>query len=434
MMRIATVRFTLLAVAMVLLAGCSGERSGGPVEVVYWTGWSHDEFDLQQKLVDEFNGTHPNIHVRLLGQFTGSGTYQKVRIAFAGGATPELMSTIWAQELTGYAMRDVLEPLDDYLKQSGRDVDREYAPGVAKMLKVNGHVYGLAVTTNTNLFLYNKGIFRQVGLDPDRPPQTIEELDKAAKACTLTRPNGSFVRYGFRPTGLEMWAYVFGGQWYDEKTGRVTANDPHNLAALQWMCSYAKNYDIQRMQAFESAFGQEQSANASFFVGKQAMWPTGEWAESFIKRYADKDLDWGFFALPAPPGGRRNVTMSGGSVFVIPKACKHKKETWEFLNWLTQPHQVARFCLGIHNVPPTIEAAKDPGFQDSPLFRFAIKIAQGRNAFPAPPIPIWTTFSNEIGRTEEKATLGGEDPKALLDDLQDRMSKELEKAWEDLKR
>lgn len=427
-------KIAIAALCVGISLGCGGGRAAGRVEIVYWTGWSHDEFDLQQKLVDEFNRTHPHIFVRILSQFTGSGAYQKVRIAFAGGATPELMSTIWAEELTGYAMRDVLEPLDGYLKASGRDVDREFTPGVAKMLKVNGHVYGLAVTTDTNMFLYNKGIFREVGLDPDSPPQTIAELDAAAKACTKIRKDGTFERYGFRPTGLATWAYVFGGKWYDEKTGKITANDPHNVAALRWMASYRKHFDVQRMQSFESTFGNEQTASGPFFVGKQALWPTGEWAEQFIKRYAGKDLQWGFFAYPAPPGGRKGVTIASGSVFVIPKACKHKKEAWEFLNWLTQPNQVARFCLGIQNVPPLIEAGRAQGFQRSPLFRFAIHVAQGQNAFPYPAIPIWTTYSMELSRTEEKATIGGEDPQALLDDLQDRMSKELAKAMEDLKR
>ncbi|MGC8669061.1 MAG: ABC transporter substrate-binding protein [Chthonomonadales bacterium] len=421
----------ILAITAVL-AGCEKPAAKGVTEIVYWTGWSGHEFEVQQRLINEFNRTHPHIHVHMLSQFGNSG-YQKVRIAFAGGATPDVMSTVWADELAGYAMRGVLTPLDHYLLKSGRDVNREFAPGVAKMLQIEGHVYGLAVTTNTNFIAYNKAIFADAGLDPNNPPRTIAELDAAARACTKYDAHGNFIRYGFRPGGLNLWAYVFGGGWYDTRSKRITANDPHNVAALEWMASYRKKYDIQRMEAFQTTFGSDETPSGPFFVGKVAMWSTGEWAKEFIRRYAPK-LNWGWFALPAPPGGRTDCTTAGGSVFVIPAACKHKVEAWEFLNWISSPHAVKEFCLGIGNVPPLLEVGRDPAFQRDPLFRFAIAIAQGANSFGPPPIPIWPTYSREITRVEQAAMLGGKDPKRLLDDLQTRMSLELKRTLADLGR
>jgi multiple sugar transport system substrate-binding protein len=400
------------------------------VDIVYWTGWSGHEYDVQKQLVDEFNRTHPGVHVRILSQFGVSG-YQKVRIAFAGGATPDVMSTVWADELAGYALRGVLEPLDDWLRTSGRDVNKEFTPGVAHMLQVQGHVWGLAVTTNTNFIAYNRQIFRESGLNPDQPPQNIQQLDQAAQACTKYDSNGNFIRYGFRPSGLALWAMVFGGEWADEKTSQITANDPHNVKALKWMASYASHYDMKKMEAFQSAFGSSDTANGPFFVGKVAMWSTGEWAQAFIQRYAPS-LDWGWFALPAPPDGRKNCTWSGGSVFVIPAACKHKKEAWDFLNWISSPHAVKTFCLAIHNIPPLIRLGDDPAFNKDPLFRFAIRLSRGNAAFGPPPTPIWPTYNREISRTEDAVMLGGEDPQKALDDLQTRMQAEQEQTLQDL--
>lgn len=419
-------------VALACLTGCGRDPAAGKTEVIYWTGWSGHELAVQAKLVDEFNRTHPRIYVRILSQFGNSG-YQKVRIAFAGGATPDVMSTVWADELAGYAMRDVLTPLDPYLQRAGRDIDREYTPGVGRMLRIGGKCYAMAVTTNTNFIAYSRRIFREAGLDPERPPRTITELDAAAKACTKYDADGNFVRYGFRPGGLMLWAYIFGGQWYDPVIGRVTANDPHNVAALKWLASYNQTYDLRKMQAFQTTFGSDQTANGPFFVGKVAMWSTGEWAEEYVKRYAPT-LDWGWFALPSPPGGRPGSTSAGGSVFVIPAACEHKEEAWEFLNWITSPGPVRAFCRSIGNVPPLVAVGKDPVFQNDPLFRFAVAIAQGQNSFGPPPIPTWPTFTREITRVEEKAMLGGGDPQALLDDLQTRMQRDLERTLFELGR
>ena len=428
-------RNLLLCLAIALcapLGGCGRtKKSAQPTEIVYWTGWSGHELEAQQQLIAEFNRTHANIRVRLLTQFNSSGSYQKVRIAFAGGATPDVMSTVWANELTAYAMRDVLTPLDTYLQRSGRDLEREFTPGVAHMLRVNGHVYGLAVTTNANFILYNKRIFREAGLDPEQPPHTIDELDRAASACTRYDAQGHFLRYGFRPEGLEMWAYVFGGHWYDPSTGRLTADDPHNLAALRWFVSYSKRYDIRRLDAFSSTFGSNETVSGPFFIGKMAMWPTGEWSEEFLKRYAP-GMEYGWFALPSPPGGRTNTTTSGGSVFVIPTACRHKAEAWEFLNWLTSEHAVTQFCASIKNCPPLKAAGQDSRFQGDPMFRFAVGLVNGQNAFGPSPVPIAATYSREITRVEDAAMHGG-DPEALLDDLQRRMTRDLNETLTDLR-
>jgi len=399
---------------------------------VYWTGWSGHELDVQQRLVDDFNRSHPHLRVRILTQFGASG-YQKVRIAFAGGATPDVMSTVWADELAGYAKRGVLTPLDDYLRHSGRDVDREFTPGVARMLRIDGRVFALAVTTNTQFIAYNRAIFREAGLDPDRPPRTIAQLDHAADVCTVTDRSGGFVRYGFRPAGLVTWAYVFGGGWFDPATDRLTANDPRNVAALDWLASYGRRYDIRKMDAFQTTFGSNETPNGPFFVGKVAMWSTGEWAEAFIRRYAS-GLDWGWFALPAPPGGRPNTTTAGGSVFVIPAACRNKGAAWEFLNWLTSPDPVERFCVEIGNVPPLIEVGNRRSFQSRPLFRFAVSLAQGKNSFGPPPLAIWPTYAREIGRVEEAAVYGKGAPRVLLDDLQRRMERERQRSEDSLRR
>jgi len=370
--------------------------------------------------VEEFNRTHPNIRVRILSV---GGSYQKVRISFAGGATPDVVSAVWADELAGYAMRGVLTPLDGFMQRSGRSGD-EFVPGVWRMVQYRGRPYGLAVTTNASFIVYNKRIFREVGLDPEKPPRTIQELDAATAACTRIGKGGNMERYGMRPADLSRWAYVFGGEWYDPKTGEVTANHPRNVAALKWMASYAKKYDVTRMQNFEASFGSNSTPSGPFFVGKAAMWHTGEFALQHIKRYAP-DLEWGWFPMPTPPGGRPNSTTAGGSVFVIPAATRHPEEAWTFLNWLTQPYAVGEFCEEIANLPPLTAMADSPRFRKEPLFAFALDLAGGQNVFGPPQMPIWPRYKQEITRVEDYAVFGGQDPQQLLDTLDARMEQEL---------
>jgi len=417
-----TSRALLFAVACGWLTGCARPH-GDRLEVRYWTGWTGRALAAQQRLVARFNQEHPRLTVRVTSV---AGSYQKVRIAFAGGATPDVVSAVWADELAGYAMRGALTPLDDWLRRSGRS-GKDYMPGVWRMLQYGGHTWGLAVTTNTNLMVYNQAIFQAAGLDPMRPPRTIAELDHAAAACTRRNPDGSFLRYGFRPSDLVAWGYVFGGRWYDPTTRRVTANDPHNVAALRWMASYAKQYDISRMTSFESTFGAMGTPNGPFFVGKIAIWNAGEWAREHIRRYAPA-MDWGYFSLPFPPGGRPHTTTTGGSVFVIPAACRRKAAAWEFLSWISSPAAVREFCLAIHNLPPLRTVAAQPEWSADPFMKFATSLAAGENAFGPPEMPVWPTYLDALARAEEYALHAGSDPQRLLDQVTTDIQQELDRA------
>ncbi len=394
----------------------------GVTDIVYWTGWTGHELEVQKNLVAEFNRTHPGIRVRILSV---AGSYQKVKIAFATGAVPDVCSAVWSHELAGYAFRGVVEPLDKYMAASGRS-GQEFMLGVWKGLNYEGRPYALCATTNSAFIVINRSVFRQCGLDPDNPPRTISELDRAVAAVTQYNDNGDFVRYGFRPTWLENWAYVFGGRWYDEESGRITANHPANVACLRWMASYSKTYDIGKMQAFEQSFGNSMSANGSFFTGKQVIMISGEWVKEHIGKYAP-GMDWGYFPFPSPPGGLRDFTPVGGSVFVIPAASKHKQAAWEFLDWICSPKAVKEFCLSVGNLPPLKAVAAEPEFQDDPLLKFATGLTGGPGARGAVPIPIWAQYQQEIARVEDYAVHGRRDAQALLDQLTVKMQKELDR-------
>jgi len=413
-----------LVLAALLVSGCGGPKRGGPVEIVYWTGWTGHELDFQKGMVNEFNASHPGIHVRILSVFSSTGSNEKVRIAFAGGDVPDVCSAVWANELAGYAMRGALTPLDSYLKGSGRRSD-EWVPGAWDMLQYHGHTWGLVGTLTANFIVYNKRGFAAKGLNP---PTNLDEWQKVNAALMQRKSNGGYVRYGMRPSSLLDWAYVFGGQWYDPKTGRVTATDPHNVAALKFLQDFAKKNDIRRMEAFETTFGSDQTPSGPFFVGKQQMVATGPWIAEFIDRYAPKDFQYDAFAYPAPPGGRQSCTSLNSSTFVIPAASRHKKEAWVFLNWFLSPTQNKRFCLAIGNGSPLKAVAASKEIQSQRLLRFSAKIVGGPNAFGPPQMPTWPSYISAIQRAEDQGVHGQGDARALLQDVQTKMEKELKRA------
>jgi multiple sugar transport system substrate-binding protein len=407
--------------ACILLSGCRTVLpASGKTEIVYWTGWSGHEFDVLQKLVDEYNNTHPDVHVRMLSVF---GSYQKVRIAFAGGDTPDVCSAVWAEELAGYAMRGALTPLDGYLAKSGRSLD-EWEPGIRDMVRYHDRTFGLLATVSGDFIVYNKKAFKERNL---QPPTNLEEWARVNDTLTVRAKDGSYKTYGMRPNGLVLWAYIFGGHWFEPETGKITATHPKNVEALRFLQDFAKKNDIRRMEAFESTFGSMETTNGPFFVGKQLLLPTGPWIRQFLNRYAPKDLEVGAFPYPAPEGGRKMCSNISGSTWVIPAACKNKDEAWEFLEWMMRPEQNVRFCSQIGNGSGLTEVANMPVMTADPLMKLSAEISGGPNAFGPPQMPVWPAYQAAIARAEDQAVHGNHDPEVLLKQVEVKMERELKR-------
>src|SRR5205823_4634845 len=126
-----------------------------------------------------------------------------------------------------------------------------------------GKTYALPWGADPNFaFVWNKALFREVGLDPERPPRTLDELRQYARKLTKIDAQGHIVRLGFVPWEYEFpnamftFGYAFGGEFYQEPgpgqmIGKVTANDPHIIAALTWLADYGKEYDVRKMTSLK---------------------------------------------------------------------------------------------------------------------------------------------------------------------------------------
>ena len=276
----------------------------GKTEITFWVGWSGDEFRVVERHVAEFMKENPDIRVHPVSI---TNSYQKMKTAFAGDDPPDACATVWTHEVPDYALRGALEPLDGYLAKSTRKKS-DYYPGVWETYVFDGKVYALSQSMVVFFVAYNKKIFRESGLDPEKPPRTIEEFDLAAEKCTKFGPGGEIIRMGFPYGGLMDWAMVFGADFWDPATRRLTFDCPALHRAARWLKGNVDKYGgYQRLRAFQSSFGNLTSPNNPFISGKVAMIGIGDWYRSLIDKYAPKDFEWGWFPYPAPRGRTREV-------------------------------------------------------------------------------------------------------------------------------
>ncbi len=75
----------------------------------------------------------------------------------------------------------------------------------------NGEIYGIPHETDVTVLFYNKDLFRQAGLDPDRPPATWDDLERYADKLDKIGPDGKLERVAFFPLwvrGVDVWQYT----------------------------------------------------------------------------------------------------------------------------------------------------------------------------------------------------------------------------------
>lgn len=394
----------------------------------YWTGWSGFEFDELQAQVDKFN--EANAGDTFVNMTTVFGQYEKVLTAIAGGNPPDVVSAVWLNQLVSMAARDGLQPVTAYAERDGI-TGEEYFPQLWNAWQWNGDLWGMMITSNSNVLAYRPDVFAEAGLDPDSPPTDIAALDAASEALEMMDDAGNIERVGLLPEAIRWWGFIFGGSFYDEENQQITANSEQVVAALDWMGSYWERLGPEKVAAFTSGFGDYMSTQNPLFAGKEGMKQVGEWFIQFNNRFAPEQ-EIRMIAAPPPAGGRANCTLFDGSVFTIPTGVAAPDASWEFIKFLSQDEIMGEFCYNIFNIPPKVAAASEERFMAEPRFQLAVELLNGENAFGPDKMPVNDFLASRLAEAESAVKQGQLTAQEALDRVTQETQEELDKTLERL--
>ena len=161
MRRVAIAGLVLLVLSASVIAGCGGssESSSGSADLTLWTGFTDRELGVMKDVIADFEKTHPDIHVKVVGGISDD----KIVAAIRGGNAPDVAHSFDAGAYTGaYCSNGAWIDLADYMKQDGLsddvfpEVPRQYSQfeGTRCALPMLADVYGL---------YYNKDLLAKAG-------------------------------------------------------------------------------------------------------------------------------------------------------------------------------------------------------------------------------------------------------------------------------
>ena len=288
----------LLAAAALCLAL---PAPGFAVEIQYWQYVFDTRVQAMTELIKVFEAQNPGITVKQV-TFPYADYQTRLIAAKAAGRGPEVMQLFYGW-LDTFIAGKLVQPLSkETFKEA--EIESEFFSIVAAM-KRNGQYYGLPTAVRTLALFYNKDLFQKAGLDPERPPQTLDEMVTAAKAIVKRDAAGNFQQVGMaldiarqdHNWWREILVRQFGGESYSADGSKVAYNSEAGRKALEFYTSFQKVHRVGQ----ESFMDEGQAA---FRSGLAGMVVDGTFRIASYKTI--QSFKWAVVELPAADGKKAN--------------------------------------------------------------------------------------------------------------------------------
>lgn len=382
----------LLALTLVsgTFAGCgksadsdaskSTSGSGKVVELTFWHAMGGAGGDTINKLVDNFNSNHKDIHVTAQFQGTYDDAINKLKSSMQGNAGPDVVQIydIGTRFMidSGYAA-----PIQTFIDAEKFDTS-SLEPNLLAYYSVDKKLYSMPFNSSTPILYYNKNAFKEAGLDPAKPPKNFSEIEEYAKK--LTKKSGDKVsQYGFSMAiygwffeqlmGKQGLPYANNG---NGRQGKATAVDfDKNGGGIKIMNEWQKLYESGNFGNFGRKPADTQNA---FIAGRAAMIFESTAALKSMMNGISGRFEIGTAYLPSlSDSDKGGVSIGGGSLWAIDnKNDAKKKASWEFIKFMVSPEQQVIWNQGTGYFPVTKKAYDLPDMkaylQKYPQFQTAI--------------------------------------------------------------
>ena len=360
-----------------------------------------------ETMVKSWNDSHDD---KIALEYIPNGEYMngaKLPTAFASGEGPDVF-LVSPGDFLRYANGGVLQDLTPYIDPT---VQADFTPSVIASRKVDGKIYGVPMEVEPMAFYYRKDAFEAAKLNENDVPKTWAELLETAKKLTTSDRFG--VLFETTPGYYQNFTwYPFlwqGGGDFQTADHKSALNSPATVQALKLWQDAVQSGAAPRQVMGNGAFDIVPNLGSGYC----AMQNVGIWGLSEMAANA-KDVPFGVFKLPIPPGGKY-VTVGGGWAFVANARSKNAEAAGRFCAWAlasASPDSVQRmvdWCTVAKSDMPPRQSAFQAGkvkFDAGLLKVFSDTIYPGTRSEPRVPPQVYKTISDAI----QACQLNGAEP------------------------
>ncbi|GLY33906.1 sugar ABC transporter substrate-binding protein [Kineosporia sp. NBRC 101731] len=315
-----TTALTIAGLAgLTLLTACGGdsdsdESAGGKVSITVASdaGLTPEAISSYDQQIASFRKKYPNIEVKR-EEYTWTGPTFAAKLA--GGTLPDVFTLPFTDGRTLIARRQVADISDEVAKLSYAN---SFNPNVVAAGKSDdGAVELVPIAAYGQALHYNRALFEEAGLDPDKPPTTWAEIRSAADQIAEKTGQAGYAVMTKGNTGgwiLSTEAYAMGGRMTqangDEQ--KATVDNAGAKEALKLVQDMRWQDD-----SMGSNFGYDWNGiNQAFAAGKIGMFVTGGGTyDNLVSQNEIKPADYGLTVLPLQ--GTDAGVLGGGTLAAV---------------------------------------------------------------------------------------------------------------------
>lgn len=362
----------LLLLMVPLAAGCgqgADTTADGRQELrVFFLLISTKQVEFYRWAEQQFETLHPDVDV-VFEQFPGTSLkdYEiKIRLRYASGDPPD----VWffrENLLAEFVNLGLLAPAPPYIERIVRE--NSLNEMVREAPYFDGICYGIVHNAAWQALYYNKNMFREAGLDPERPPETWDELLDYAEKLTVRRPDGSVERAGIslRKTGYspgvaEKWLTFFhsaGGRLFNESGSKSLFDSEAGRAANAFYEEvFRRKLDSVEHEGDQQGFGQ---GRVAMFIRELHV---VDWMRTNYP-----DVEFGVGKIPAADTSLTSYSSGGSYPFVVSSDSDVKEIAWRFIEFLMSDEPYTRYMQTLNELPMLKSVAARPEFSNDPYVR-----------------------------------------------------------------
>jgi ABC-type glycerol-3-phosphate transport system substrate-binding protein len=380
--------------------GATAGTSGAPGAAKRWDGttlalwgsYGAAERDALLKFYERFAqeqapGLQTEIQI-----YTNAEFMTKLTAALAGGTGPDFTRFKEYQAIDTAARQSTLA-LDALLSKEKTLKLTDFTTQSVEGSKYQDKVYGVPHHHQLVILGWNKELFKQVGLDPEKAPETVQDLREYARRLTAPeRGQWGFRLYEFGPPPREQifnwfmeWVWRNGGDVWNKDRSRATLDTPEAVQALQVM--------VDMVYGDKSTIPPEQP-QLNIETGKLGLYmPTGAGVLSLKKTAPDLN-----FGLGPMPKLKQFATQLQHNTFSIMTNSKLRDLTWQAITFMARDDVMQAWQADPQIATVPVKKAlleKAPWSDPASGWKPIIDVVKMPGNRPKPHIPDWDEYTEK---------------------------------------
>jgi sn-glycerol 3-phosphate transport system substrate-binding protein len=372
----------LTPVLALLVAACAGgaeapeaTRPAGPVSITFWHSMTAANEKTLETLIQRFNASQNEVVVNPVFQGSYNDSLNKVLASL--GRASELPALVQIEDISTQLMIDSQEitPVQDFIDQEDYDLSA-FEPRVLDYYRVGDRLYSMPFNLSSPVLYYNKNDFREVGLDPGKPPQTLEELKAYSEKLLQKDGSGNITRSGIAleisPWFFEQMLAKAGGLYVNNGNGRdglateAVFNGTEGKAIFQWWADMVESglaFNVGRNLSGADNLLAVGSGRASMTISSSAGLRA---VFDVIEAGGAKGVELGVAPMPAPQSAEGGIVVGGASLWIVKARPEAEQEAaWKFLKFLVEADQQAAWYAGSGYFPIRRDAFDKPAAKEA---------------------------------------------------------------------